>query len=169
MKKYLAILVSSAALAAAAFGQTPTPTPTPPPPTTAPRIPIIGPVKDTRSPLVALSGKLAQSSKSGCISVTAQPDEAARLSATGSVSQPALRASKGKRPQKAQTFRLRPAKAVAARARQRVTLKLCLPKKALKAVKQGLKRGRRSTARVTILAVDAAGNKRTVKRQVRLT
>jgi hypothetical protein len=44
-----------------------------------------------------------------------------------------------------------------------------LTKKAIAAVKLGLKRGRRTTARVSVVASDAAGNKRTVKRQIRIT
>jgi len=47
-----------------------------------------------------------------------------------------------------------------------VTLRLRLTKAAIKAVKQGLGSRRRSTARVTIIATDAAGNKRSVGRQI---
>ena len=47
-----------------------------------------------------------------------------------------------------------------------MTLRLRLTKKTIKAVKQGLSAGRRSTARVTIVATDAAGNKRRVGREI---
>jgi hypothetical protein len=147
-----------------------TPTVTPPPPGL---IPIVPPAaRDTLAPLLALSGKTAQSIKLGYLSVTAQANEAVALSATGSVSRPSLRAtsraSAAARAEKAKTYRLTSTKAKA-KARQKVTLRLRLTKKTIKAVKQGLGRGRRSTAKITVVAVDAAGNKRTVKRQIRIT
>ncbi len=146
-----------------------TPTVTPPPPGL---IPIVPPAaRDTTAPLVALSGKTAQSIKLGYLSVTAQANEAVALSATGSVARPSLRAtsraSAAARAEKARTYRLRSTKAKA-KAGQKVTLRLRLTKKTIKAVKQGLGRGRRSTAKITVVAVDAAGNKRTVKRQIRI-
>ncbi len=129
-------------------------------------------IKDLVAPLVTLGGKLSQSIKPGYVSVIVQTDEAAALSATGSVSRPALRAtsraSAAARAEKSKRYGLRSSKGVA-KARQKVTLRLRLTSKAIKAVKQGLKRGRRSTARVSILATDASGNKRTVKRQIRIT
>jgi len=66
---------------------------------------------------------------------------------------------------KARTYRLLSTKAVA-KTRRKVTLRLRLTKAAIKAVKQGLGSRRRSTARVTIIATDAAGNKRSVGRQI---
>jgi len=119
-----------------------------------------------------LSGKTAQSIKLGYLSVTAQANEAVALSATGSVARPSLRAtsraSAAARAEKAKTYRLASTKAKAS-ARQKVTIRLRLTKSTIKAVKQGLGRGRRSTAKITVVAVDAAGNKRTVKRQIRIT
>jgi len=138
-------------------------------PTTTPTIPIVGQAKDVRAPLVSLGGKLAQSIKQGYVSVSVRTDEDSSLTATGTVARPALRSTPraAAAGSKAKTYRLISTKATA-KARRRVTLKLRLSKKAIKAVKLGLRRGRRSTARVTIVAKDAAGNKRTVKRQIRI-
>jgi len=142
------------------------PTPTPTTPTPNP-IPIV-PVKDTRAPLLTLGGKSAQSIKTGLVSLTALSDEVVSLSATGTAARPALRRTSRARAEKAKNYRLLSTKTTA-RARQKVTLRLRLTKKAIAAVKLGLKRGRRTTARVSVVATDAAGNKRTVKRQIRIT
>lgn len=131
-------------------------------------IPIVPPLKDTRAPLLTLGGKSAQSIKTGLVSVTALSDEVVNLSATGTAARPALRKTSRARAEKAKNYRLLSTKTTA-RARQRVTLRLRLTKKAIAAVKLGLKRGRRTTARVSVVATDAARNKRTVKRQIRIT
>jgi len=121
--------------------------------------------------VVTLGGKLAQSVGQGFVSVNVRTDEAATVAASGTVARPALGSTSraaGNGGSKAKTYRLASIKAKA-KAGTKVTLKLPLGKKTIKAVKQGLRSGRRSTARVTIVASDAAGNKRTVKRQIRIT
>ncbi len=130
------------------------------------QIPIFGQAKDTTAPLVSLRGKVVQSIKQGFVSVSLRTNEDARLRATGKVARPSL-SSKKSRAAACICFKLRPAKA-SAKAGKTVTLKLRMTKKTIRAVKLGLKRGRRSTAKVRIAVTDAAGNKRTVKRQIRI-
>ena len=127
-----------------------------------------GPAKDADPPLIALSGKLAQKIGRGYVYVNVQTDEDSTLAASGSVSRPTLRStprSAAAAGSKARTYRLLSTKAVV-KTRRKVTLRLRLTKAAIKAVKQGLGSRRRSTARVTIIATDAAGNKRSVGRKI---
>jgi hypothetical protein len=49
-----------------------------------------------------------------------------------------------------------------------VTLKLLIPRRGLSGVKRTLRRGRRINASFTFTATDAAGNKATAKRRVKL-
>jgi hypothetical protein len=67
----------------------------------------------------------------------------------------------------AKIFKLEPV-SVSAAAGKTLTIRVKLPKRALKAVKNALKRGKRVKASLTIIAKDAAGNKKTEKRAVRL-
>ena len=126
-----------------------------------------GPARDADPPLIALSGKLAQKIGRGYVYVNVLADEDSTLAATGSVSRPLLRSTSRFEGSKAKTYGLLATRAVA-KARRKVTLRLRLTKKAVKAVRQGLDRGRRSTARVRIVATDVAGNKRVLKRQIRI-
>jgi hypothetical protein len=70
-------------------------------------------------------------------------------------------------PNAAKVFKLKPV-SVAAAAGKTVTIRVKLPKKALKAAKRTLAKGRKVSAKLTILAKDAAGNKQAEKRSVRL-
>jgi hypothetical protein len=63
-------------------------------------------------------------------------------------------------------YRLRSARS-SATAGRRVRLRLKVPPKALSAARKALRRGRRVQARVTVVAVDAAGNRRTATRRIR--
>jgi hypothetical protein len=127
--------------------------------------------KDTRSPLVALSGKRRQSIRRRYLSVAVRPDEAVRLLATGRVLRrawPAPRASIAAHTVRFNTYRLIRAKATA-RAGQKVALRLRLSRRALRAARHSLRHGRRPAAKITVVATDAAGNKRTVRRRITIT
>jgi hypothetical protein len=54
------------------------------------------------------------------------------------------------------------------RAGQTITLKLLIPRRALRGVKRALGRGRRLKANVAVTAADAAGNETVARRAVRL-
>jgi hypothetical protein len=51
---------------------------------------------------------------------------------------------------------------------KQVRLRLALSKKALRSVRRALRRGKKLTARVTVVATDAAGNSRKATRKIRL-
>ena len=129
-----------------------------------------GPAKDADPPLVALSGELAQSVKLGYVYVNGRSNEDATVEGRGTVAPPppvSTPRTAAAAKTKTKTYRLRSTKATV-KAGKKFVLKLRLTKKTIKTVKQGLSSGRRSTARVTIVATDAAGNKRTVKRQIKI-
>jgi hypothetical protein len=132
----------------------PNPTPTPPgnePPGDEP------PLVDSLAPGLGLSGKAVQKIlQQGAVVVLGSCDEACTLIATGTLSVPG--ASK--------VYRLRRARRSAS-AGTRVMLRLKVPRKAVSAARKALRRGRRVQARVTIVALDAAGNRRTATRRIR--
>ena len=141
-----------AARLAAAQPPPPNPTPTPPsPPGNEP------PVLDTLAPGLGLSGKAVQNIlRQRAVVVFGACDEACTLSARGTLSVPGA----------SRVHRLRPARR-SATAGTRVRLRLKVPPKALSAARKALRRGRKVQARVTIVATDAAGNRRTATRRVR--
>jgi CSLREA domain-containing protein len=106
------------------------------------------PAPDTTAPVLTLSGKKKQKSKSK-LKVDATCDEACAVEAGGTIKVP--KGGKKKR------FSLRDAGAELA-AGETATLKLKLKGKARKLVGTALKQGRKSTARLTAIATDAAGN-----------
>jgi len=139
---------------------------------------------DTTPPLVTLTGPTAQSIKRKSVFVDAEADEDANLTGKGTVGVPrtaryatgdapgrgrfdAPLAAQKKKRRKARVLRVRPATA-RAHARVKVRMRFVLPKRTIKAVKQVLGKGRRSTVRLTITATDPSGNSREVKRTIRL-
>jgi hypothetical protein len=112
---------------------------------------------DKRAAKLSLGGNTTQRiGRQRAVFVRVTPDEAARLSAKGTLS--VAGASK--------VFRLRRATATAAAGQTR-KLKLRISKKATRAVRRALRRKRKVRARVTVSAVDAAGNKSVAKRKIR--
>jgi hypothetical protein len=88
-----------------------------------------------------------ESLRHGFVTVKDQTSEPATDTATG-------RVKVGKA---AKSFRLRPA--TVSHGAGAVTIKLKVPKKALKAIRRALRHRRKATARVTVVSTDAAGNK----------
>jgi hypothetical protein len=109
--------------------------------------PLPGPPADLKAPLLKLakSGK-QRVLKQGGVVVTLSVDESSTASVTGSVG----------------SARLKPAKRLL-KAGTAAKLKLALPKAARKKLAKQLKRGKKLTARVTVIVTDAAGN-RTAKK-----
>ena len=87
--------------------------------------------------------------------VNVSADEAATLSASGTLSVPG--ASK--------VFKLRKTSATVDAGKSK-KLKLTISRKTARAVKRALKKHRAVRANVTVIAVDGAGNKSTVKRKI---
>ena len=135
--------------------QPPPPNPTPTPPTPPGNGP---PLLDTLAPGLGVSGKAVQNIfKQKAVVVSGSCDEACTLTARGTLSVPGG-ASK--------VYRLRPARSSGTPGR-RVRLRLKVPRKALSAARKALRRGRKVQARVTVVALDAAGNRRTATRRIR--
>jgi hypothetical protein len=123
----------------------PPPLPPPPPP----------PPADKVTSFSAL--KCASTQKAGNLLVQAGMAENGTITVSGALSVP--NASK--------VFKLKSV-SVTATAGKTVTVKVKLPKKALKAAKKALKRHKKVKASLTIAARDAAGNVKTEKRSVKL-
>jgi hypothetical protein len=70
-------------------------------------------------------------------------------------------------PNAAKVYRLKPVSAKVA-AGKTVTIRVKLSKQVLKAARRAIKRGKKVSAKLTILAKDAAGNRKAEKRSVRL-
>jgi hypothetical protein len=102
---------------------------------------------DTTAPVLTASAPRGQSLRHGFVTVKDQTNEPATDTATGSV----------KVGKAAKSFRLRPA--TVSHGAGAVTIKLKVPKKALKAIRRALRHRRKATARVTVVSTDAAGNK----------
>jgi len=118
-------------------------------------------------PLVELGGAATQKLGS-TIEVVAESDEQATLQADGTIAAPKTVAKLNAAQRKAKSFRL-PGVQADAPPRAKVTLRLQVPRKAISAIKRRLTRGRRSTARIKVVATDVAGNQRTVFRTIRIT
>lgn len=133
--------------------------PAPPagPPLAPPAPPLApAPPADTIAPALELGGSTRQRASAGFLTVTVRcPAEACRAAATGVVRVGAKR------------HRLRAATAaIQAGARGRLRLRIGRP--ALKAIRRALRGRKRLTAKVTVVATDAAGNATTKRRAIRL-
>jgi len=120
------------------------------------------PTSSPGPPLIELGGPDPQ--RLPTIVVTARTDEDAALEASGIIAAPRTARAAQRR---AKRYRL-PTVRADARNRIRVTLRLQVPRRAATAIKRRLTRGRRATARITVLATDQDGEKRTVHRTVRI-
>ena len=129
-----------------------TPTPTPEPP------PVQGPLVDTTTPGVTLGGKKTQKAGKSVSLVVSATTEDLWASASGGVSVPG--ASK--------VYRLKAIRNRFVARGTKATLKLKVPKKALKAIKRALRGGKKVKATIKLTARDAAGNVTTGKRTVKL-
>ena len=112
-------------------------------------------VRDTITGFQVL--RVAKRQKAAKLRVQASMAEKGKIAVRGTVSVPNA----------AKVFKLRPV-SVNATAGKTVTILVKLPKQALKAARGALKRGKRVKASLTIIANDAAGNKKAEKRSVRL-
>ena len=131
------------------------PPPAPPPPPPPP------PPVDVTPPAVSLSARTPQrlaGSVSIRVSCTSEP---CRASAAGSVRVPRIGAARTR------LFRLARASAAIAQGRT-VTLRPKLSRAARTAIRRALRRGRRIVVTLNVSAVDAAANRRTLTRRVRL-
>ena len=120
--------------------------------------PITQQARDTRAPSAALGGPRIQDAiAKRRVVVYATADEAARLSASGTVSTAGASA----------VLKLRSAaKSAAAHTRTRLDLKLT--RKVVKRLRRALRRGSRVFARVKVVATDPAGNATLVRRTIRI-
>ena len=150
---------ADASPATRAFAVTrPAPPPPPPPPPAPPPPP---PPVDVTPPAVSLSARAVQRLGAGVslrVSCTSEP---CRATAAGSVRVPRI----GTAP--AKLHRLGRASASIAQGRT-VTLRPTLSRAARTAIRRALRRGRRIVVTLNVTAVDAAGNRRTLTRRVRL-
>ena len=161
-----------AASASAQAPQYPIPYPVPGPTTVVPggTTVIPGPAgPDTTSPFLTIPGDPTASLRQGAVIVDVIVDEASTLNADGTVAVPALRAAKLQAAQRKRARRFKLGSATAnAEPKVQVRLRLPFSRKAKSAIRQGLRRGRRSTARVNITATDLAGNKTSVTKTIRV-
>ncbi|HEY7631444.1 MAG TPA: hypothetical protein VH817_12120 [Thermoleophilaceae bacterium] len=119
------------------------PTPTPP--------------ADTTPPVLSAKAPKTESIKHGFVSVTDTTNEAGTDTATGSVSlSGAGKSSAAKKKRKAKRYKLTPVSVT--HGAGKVTLKLKIPTKALKAIRKALAHHRKATATVRVGSQDVAGN-----------
>jgi hypothetical protein len=118
----------------------PTPTPAPTPPPTAPPAAV-----DTRAPVLALTGKPSQRARA--VSLVAACDEPCTFSASAKVT-----GARG----------VKPPKPSIASARTQATIHLVFDKRSLKALRRG-------QVTVSVVATDAAGNRSTAHKTIKLT
>lgn len=124
----------------------------------APNPPAGQPVSaDRTAPALTVSAAARQRLRRGAMFVRARVDEASLVVARARVSIPTTRRS----------FRARTASRHVA-ARTTAKLRLALPRRAVRAFRRALRRHTRLTARVTVTARDAAGNRARAKRRVQL-
>jgi hypothetical protein len=125
-----------------------------PPATSSPATPSL----DKNAPAIVLSGKSSQKLGSSIV-VNASCNEPCSVTGTGDVT-----TSKAKQSAK---FKLKQGSlSLAANVKGKLTLQLS--KKQRKKIKRALRRKRKATANVTIVAKDAAGNATTAKRKIKL-
>jgi hypothetical protein len=117
------------------------------------------PAKDTRAPSATLAGAKTQDpvKQKGVLFVDVTPTEDGTATAAGTVNVPG--ASKA--------FKLK-GSTKAVRAGRKTRLRLKLTKKALGRVRRALRKRKRVSARITLTLRDAAGNRRPLKRTLRL-
>jgi hypothetical protein len=115
------------------------------------------PPSDSTAPAAVLSGKTIQKAGSSIVVEVSCPTEACTATASGTVNVPG--ASK--------VYKLKGASANVPKG-GKARLKLKVPSKARKAIKRALRRKKKIKAKVTVTARDAAGNKTTRKRTIRL-
>jgi subtilisin family serine protease len=140
--------------------------PSPEPPVAEPPLPPVTvapppPGRDALAPVLRLGGPTSQSVGARRITIVVScPAEACRATAAGQITIPgAARAAK--------RYKLGAARADIAAGRS-ARLKLTIGRSSLRAIKRALRRRRKVSAKVTITAVDAAGNAVTKRRTVRL-
>ena len=126
----------------------------------APPVIAAPPPADTVAPLVKLGGAKKQHvlRQHGAIVVRVRPDERARISPTATIALP-----KGV----AKTMRVK-AKATTVAAGKRKTLKLRASKRQRRSLRRAFKHRKSLKAKVVVTAKDAAGNRRPVKRTIKL-
>ena len=145
---------------------TPPPPPPPPPlPTTAfpppPPLPPGNGAIDTTAPIATLSGSRSQRLIATIRIGVACPAEACRATARATVRVPRIGATK------ARSYALK-AVAIGLRKGVTTTLRPQLSSVARTAIRRALRRGRIVTVNAAVTVADAAGNGRTLKRQIRL-
>lgn len=112
---------------------------------------------DTTPPALTASAPKSESIKHGVVSVTDTTNEPVTDTATGSVSiARAGKSAAAKKKRKPKPYKLRSASAT--HGAGKVTLKLKIPKPALKAIRRALAHHRKATATVKIVSKDSAGN-----------
>jgi hypothetical protein len=137
-----------------------TATTTAPPPSNPPPVgppPPGTPLTDVTAPQLILGGGGSQRLGKAIRIRASCRDEPCRVRARGTLSVPDA----------SRVFRLRSASAQLSRG-QIATLKLRLSRRALTAARKALKAGRRVRARIAVVAVDAAGNRRVKRLSIRL-
>lgn len=135
------------------------------PPTTSPATPPTSTpstATDITAPLARLSGSRTQKLRTTLVVNVRCPDEACRASAKGTIRVPKVRATIAK------TYKLRSVSRPIARATS-APIKLKLSATTRIAIRRALKARKQVVAKLGVAVVDAAGNKRTMTRRVRLT
>jgi hypothetical protein len=118
--------------------------------------PIAPPPGDTTPPVLSAKAPKAESIKRGFVTVTDTTNEPATDTATGSVS-----LSKA-----AKAYKLKPA--TVKHAAGTVALRLKIPKRTRKAIRQAIRNRRKATANIRIVSQDAAGNRATRTLRIKL-
>jgi hypothetical protein len=131
----------------------------PPPPTSGPT-PHAPPAVDRTPPAARLSGARQRLATTIAVGI-ACPDEACRATATGTVRVPQTRRAK------ATIYSLRAITTTIAKGRS-ATARLTLSARVRAAVRRALRRGARIVVKLRVSVADAAGNTRTLTRQIRL-
>jgi sugar lactone lactonase YvrE len=119
---------------------------------------------DTIAPTITLKGNGTQKS-SKFVKVKVNVGEAAEVTGSGMVKVPLVKGSA--RAAKSKRSRLKPQSESLA-ANETAILKLKLKKKARKLTRKAQRKGKKAKAKVTVIATDAAGNKSSAKRKLKL-
>jgi DNA-binding beta-propeller fold protein YncE len=124
-------------------------------------------VVDTSAPTITLAGKKTQTG-SKLVKVKVTSDEAATVEAKGTIKVPVIKGGKSAATaaKKKKSRLKKQSKEIAAGAT--VTLKLKLKKQAKKLTRKAQKKGKKPRAKLTVSAVDGAGNEASAKRKVKL-
>jgi hypothetical protein len=117
------------------------------------------PTIDRTAPTATITSRSSQKlARTVAVSVQCGPGEDCIVSATGRLSVPGA----------ARTYSLKSLKPRRLQSRKRTTLKLAIPSRARTAAKRALRSKKRVRATVSVTVADAAGNKRSVRRTVKL-